>query len=233
MKAVAIIAARGGSKGIPGKNIIDFCGKPLIAWSIEAALAAPEIDSVWVTSDCPDIRRVSEEFGAKTVLRPEEISGDIVAPEPAWTHALDQVEKEIGKVDLVTLMQVTSPLRRNTDISDGIKHFLANDFDSLFSASKIDDMFFWEKGKDGNFQSINYDYLNRKRRQDFTPQYVENGSYYVCKPYVLREFNNRLGGKIGISLMEFWQMFEIDTPDDLNFCKMIMDTYVLKNEVSK
>ena len=227
MNNVAIIGARGGSKGIKDKNIIDFCGKPLIAWTIQSALEAEEIDSVWVTTDSEEIMNVSKEYGAEIVRRPDEISGDVIMPEPAWEHALDQIEDFKGPVDLAVFMQVTSPLRKKGDLSKGIKEFRDNSYDSLFSASKIDDIFFWEKDPKGALQSLNYDYKNRKRRQDFSPQFVENGSFYITTPGFFRKEKNRLGGKIGMTMMEFWQMFEIDTPDDLDFCKMLMKKYVL------
>ncbi|MDC0253318.1 acylneuraminate cytidylyltransferase family protein [Bacteriovoracales bacterium] len=229
---VAIIPARGGSKGIPDKNIVDFCGRPLLSWTTERALQTKEISSVWVSSDSSKVLETANRFGANCIKRPDDISGDKATSESAWQHALDMIEKQTGPVDIVVAMQVTSPLRGKNDLSKGISDFIKNRYDSLFSASKIDDMFLWEKNNKGELESINYDHKNRKRRQDFSPQFVENGSFYIFKPSILRTLNNRLGGRIGMTLMDFWQMFEIDNLDDLRFCEVLMEKYILKKEGS-
>ena len=92
---VAIIPARGGSKGIPGKNTILVAGKPLLAWSIEHALRSAEIHSVWVTSDSPEILDIANTYGARTILRPADISGDKATSEEAWIHALNEIKLSI------------------------------------------------------------------------------------------------------------------------------------------
>ena len=92
----------------------------------------------------------------------------------------------------------------------------------------VEDLFFWKKEQDGNLKSINYDYKNRSRRQDISKQYVENGSFYIFKPEVLRRYNNRLGGKIGMTQMEIWKMFEIDSLEDLKMCEALMRAFLLR-----
>lgn len=230
LQAVAIIPARGGSKGIPGKNLIDFCGKPLIAWSIEQALGAPGISSVWVTSDSEEILSVASKFGAQTIVRPKEISGDTATSESAWLHALDEIESKKGKSDLVVAMQATSPLRESSDLNRGLKDLEEGGFDSLFSCGPLEDFFIWGRDSKGELESRTYDYKNRKRRQDITEQYVENGSFYIFKPWVLRELNNRLGGKIGLTKMEFWKTFEIDSLKSLEMCEALMNHYLIKKK---
>ena len=96
----AIILARGGSKGIPNKNIIDFCGKPLIAWTIEQCLSSKHISEVWVSSDSQEILEVVKEYGAKTIKRPDDISGDFATSESAWLHAIEFIERD-GDIDFV------------------------------------------------------------------------------------------------------------------------------------
>lgn len=215
MKTVAIIPARGGSKGIPGKNIIDFCGKPLIAWSIIQALQTPEIDDVYVSSDSDEILAVGQQFGAKKIKRPVEISGDTASSETAIIHALSIIE---GDVAVALMLQPTSPLRKPDDLGKGIRQFTAEGLDSAFSGAVLDDFLIWEKNAAGAIKSFNYDYLNRGRRQDRIPQYVENGSFYIFKPEIINA-GNRLGGKIGIINMDFWQSFEVDTIDDLEMLR--------------
>lgn len=224
---VAIIPARGGSKGIPKKNLIDFCGKPLVSWTIEQALAVKTISTVWVSSDSKQILNVAKYSGANTISRPKSLSTDIATTESTWIHALNVIEEKTGTVDIVIGLQPTSPVREPKDIEKAIKIFEKSKCDSLFSAAKIDDFYIWQKKKK-KLTSLNYDYQNRGRRQDFTKQYVENGSFYIFKPQILKKFNNRLGGKIEISLMEFWKSFEIDSFEDIELCETLMKHYILK-----
>ncbi len=224
---VAIILARGGSKGIPNKNIIDFCGKPLIVWTIEQLKQSRGINSIWVSSDSEEILSISRNCGVKIICRPDGISSDSATSESGWIHALGYIENKVGCVDLVVASQVTSPLREPSDIERGIYDFQEQKCDSMFSCSIVEDLFFWGKMPDGKLRSINYDYRNRKRRQDISQQYIENGSFYLFRPEVLRKFNNRFGGKIGVTKMEFWKMFQIDEPSDIKLCQVIMRGYGL------
>lgn len=217
MKTVVVIPARGGSKGIPGKNIIDFCGKPLIAWSILQARNTPEIDAVYVSSDSEEILEVARQYGAENIRRPDEISGDTASSESAVEHALSVIP---GPLDTALMLQPTSPLRKPDDLGKAIRQFRDEGLDSSFSGAVLDDFLIWEKTPEGVFRSFNYDFRNRGRRQDRIPQYVENGSFYIFKPAVIGE-GNRLGGKIGIYLMDFWQSFEIDNYEDLELLRIL------------
>jgi N-acylneuraminate cytidylyltransferase len=225
---VAIILARGGSKGIPGKNIVNFCGKPLIVWTIEQLQDSKGIDSIWVSSDSEDILKVGLNHGTQTIRRPDNISGDDATSESGWLHALEFIEKKIGTVELVIAPQVTSPLREPVDFERGLRDYQDQECDSVFSCSVVEDLFFWEKGSDENLKSVNYNYKNRGRRQDISKQYIENGSFYIFKPDLLRQCKNRLGGKIGMTRMEFWKMFEIDTIEDLKMCEVLMRAFLLE-----
>lgn len=228
MNTIAIILARGGSKGIPNKNIIDFCGKPLIAWTIENCLEGGA-NSVWVSSDSDEILNISSEFGANKIKRPDDISGDFATSESAWMHGLNYVESnEKSKIDWILAPQVTSPLREPSDIKKAISLASENEYDSFFSCSIAEDLFFWQLNEVGKLDSINYDWRNRKRRQDIPSQYIENGSFYLFKPEVLRSTNNRFGSKIGLVEMEFWKMFEIDSFDDLKMCSALMKEFIIK-----
>ena len=120
---VAIIPARGGSKGIPGKNIKEICGKPLIAWSIIQAQESNIIESVWVSSDSDEILSVAERYGARKIKRPENISTDDATSESAWIHAIEQIEKINRKIDLVLGLQATSPIRSPKDIKKAYEVF--------------------------------------------------------------------------------------------------------------
>jgi CMP-N,N'-diacetyllegionaminic acid synthase len=227
MNVVAIILARGGSKGVPKKNIIDFCGKPLIAWTIDNCLKGGA-NSVWVSSDSDEILEISSEYGANKIKRPDDIAGDFATSESAWLHAIKYIEQAEDKIDWVVAPQVTSPLREASDISKAISLAKENIHDSFFSCSVAEDLFFWQKNHMGNLDSVNYDWRNRKRRQDIPKQFIENGSFYIFKPQVLKSTNNRFGSNIGIVEMEFWKMFEIDSFDDLKMCSALMREFIIK-----
>jgi CMP-N,N'-diacetyllegionaminic acid synthase len=223
-RTLAVIAARGGSKGIPNKNLIDLCGKPLIAWTVMQAGAARGVDVVAVSSDSDAILAAAEAAGAVGVRRPDEISGDLASSEAAWLHALDQIDGRLGPFRRIVALQATSPIREASDIDSALDAFERERLDSLLSVCEVEDYFNWRVGKDGP-EAINYDYHDRRMRQQIEKRYLENGSFYVFVPSLLREQKNRLGGKIGLHLMERHKMFQIDRPEDVKLCAAIMRSY--------
>ncbi|TRZ78880.1 MAG: acylneuraminate cytidylyltransferase family protein [Actinobacteria bacterium] len=224
MRVVAIILARGGSKGLPGKNIRPFCGKPLLAWTIENCRDGG-IEDIFVSSDSDEILEVGLQYGAKMIKRPDEISIDTSSSESGWLHGLDIAEELLGEIDWVFAPQVTSPLRDKSDVQSGIDLAKTGKYDSLFSCNVIEDFFIWED-KDGSMNSVNYDWRNRKRRQDIEQRYVENGSYYLFRSEILRKFSNRLGGRIGKVEMDTWKLFEIDNSTDFRKCEALMKEFL-------
>jgi CMP-N,N'-diacetyllegionaminic acid synthase len=226
MKTVAIILARGGSKGIPKKNIIDFCGKPLLAWTIEHCLDGG-VDSIYVSSDSDEILEVGEKYGAQSIRRPKDISVDLATSESGWLHALKIIESESEIVNWVLAPQVTSPIRTSTDISEAIKIAEKGQFDSIFSAIEVEDFFMWVNDPVEGLKSLNYDYNKRKRRQQIKKRYLENGSFYLFRTNILKNNANRLGGKICPFVMEKYKMFQIDNFEDLTLAKIIMHGYGL------
>ncbi len=223
-KTLAVIAARGGSKGIPHKNLLDLCGKPLIAWTVEQARAARGVDVVAVSSDSDQILAAAEAAGAVGVRRPDDISGDLASSESAWQHALDAVDERMGRFERIVALQATSPIREPGDIENALATFDRDHLDSLLSVCEVEDYFNWRIGQSGP-EPINYDYRNRRMRQQIEKRYLENGSFYVLIPSLLREQNNRLGGKIGFHVMERHKMFQIDRPEDVKLCAAIMRSY--------
>lgn len=225
MHVAAVIPARGGSKGIPGKNLVPVCGKPLVAWSIEQARAARNVSSVWVSSDSDEILDVATRYGARPIKRPVEISGDEASSEAAWKHALDAIEASGTKVDLMIGAQATSPVREGADFDRALAQFTREGCDSLLSCCEIEDFFIWRFGADGQPVGVNHDYKNRARRQNIEKRYLENGSFYIFKPELLRRDNNRLSGRIGIYLMEKHKMFQIDNRADIPLVEAILRGY--------
>jgi len=135
IRIACIIPARGGSRRIPGKNIMQFCGKPLIAWSIEQARASKHIEDIYVSSDDDDILRVAKEYGALTIKRPEELATDLSLSEDALIHALDYMDNPV----VVVFLQATSPVRTSEDIEDALMQFKIAKVDSLFSISPLNE----------------------------------------------------------------------------------------------
>lgn len=223
-KTLAVIAARGGSKGIPHKNLLDLCGKPLIAWTVQQARAARGVDVVAVSSDSDQILAAAEAAGAVGVRRPDDISGDLASSESAWLHALDAVDARMGRFERVVALQATSPIREPGDIEKALDTFDSEHLDSLLSVCEVEDYFNWRIGAAGP-EPINYDFRNRRMRQQIEKRYLENGSFYVLIPSLLREQSNRLGGKIGFHVMDRHKMFQIDRPEDVTLCAAIMRAY--------
>jgi CMP-N,N'-diacetyllegionaminic acid synthase len=229
MRVSCIIIARGKSKGIPKKNIIDFCGKPLIAWTILQALAVKEVTDVWVSSDDDQILNIAKNYGANLIKRPSEISGDNEPSESAWAHAVDFIERQTeSSIDFVLAPQVTSPIRHSSDFAEAINQIINDEADSLFSAAEVEDFFIWKKDTKGSLESINYDYKDRKPRQKIEKTYLENGSFFIFKPEILMKQNNRLGGDISLFVMDRYKMFQIDNIEDIELSSIIMKGYGLQ-----
>ncbi len=213
MNIIAIIPARGGSKGLPGKNIREFAGRPLIVHSIEHALNTPQIDTVYVSTDDSEIARISKNSGAVVIDRPAGISGDTATTESAIEHALSVMNPN---PDIVVLLQPTSPARPDNAVRDALKKFTEGNYDSLLSISPTH-RFFWKV--DGDVAVAEYDYLNRPRRQDIKPEdirYVENGSLYIFTYSHFLKYKNRLGGKIGYVIFPEEYSGEIDSQADFS-----------------
>ena len=223
---IAIIPARGGSKGIPNKNIKIFFGKPLIYWSIKAALESKSIDKVFVSSDSIKILKLSSKFGAEIVKRPKSISGDKATTESAMLHLLKKLDYK--DIKTICLLQPTSPLRQKNDIDNAYNEFYRGKYSSLFSGSELEDFLIWKRTKRGQLKSINYNYKKRGRRQDRELEYVENGSIYISKPSLIFK-NNRLGGKIGFYQMHFWQTFELDNIEEWKLLETFYKSYIGKD----
>jgi len=223
-RTLAVIAARGGSKGIPLKNLLDLCGRPLIAWTVMQAAAAHGVDVVAVSSDSDQILAAAEKAGAVGVRRPDAISGDLDSSESAWLHALETLDPKLGPFERIVALQATSPIREPADIEKALDAFEREKLDSLLSVCEVEDYFNWRIGANGP-EPINYDYHNRRMRQQIEKRYLENGSFYVLVPSLLREKSNRLGGKIGFHVMDRHKMFQIDRIEDVKLCAAIMKSY--------
>ena len=208
---ISIIPARGGSKGLPRKNVRPLLGEPLIARTIRQSLNSEHVSRTIVSTDDEEIASISIEYGAEVIERPSEISGDSSSSEKALQHVLDELQsRESISPDLVVFLQCTSPVRRDYDIDRAIDMLIDSGKDSLLSVCRFH-RFIW-RAENGVPVSQNYDYRNRQLRQNLSPEFMENGSIYVFRPWVLREFDE----------MDYFSSFEIDTLEDFILCEAIL-----------
>lgn len=228
---LAVIPARGGSKGIPGKNIRELCGKPLIAWSIEAALMSDSVDRVVVSTDCGEIARVAREYGAETpFLRPANLSDDTATTESALLHCLSSLKQNEGySPDYVVLLQPTSPIRSVDSVDHAFDVLIQTRANSLFSVSEFWHFLWRAESK----PKPDYDFLNRPRRQDIKSdaiKYKENGSIYITERIGLEKSKNRLSGKLAMYQMPDEESFEIDNELDWLIIQAILKARLERND---
>ena len=194
-KIIVFIPARGGSKGIPLKNIKKFLGEPLIVHSINYAKQSKLVDEVIVSTDSHEIKKIAEGYNSSIVDRPENISRDDSSTELAIKHIIN--EFNIHSDSIIVLLQPTSPIRPIGVLDKMLVNFVNENFDSMVSISPCHPLN-WKLKSDELI--CQYDYENRPMRQQFKKDdfiYDENGSVYIFNPKLIIKNNNRLGGKIG------------------------------------
>lgn len=229
MENLVIIPARGGSKGIPQKNIKSISGKPLIAWSIERALSSQNVGRVIVSTDCDEIATCAKSYGAEVpFMRPDYLGSDTATTESAMLHALEWLEQnEDYAPDNTILLQATSPIRHKDTIDNAIQQFVEQDANSLLSVCE-----FWHFLWQGRSEpKALYDFENRPRRQDILPSDVklkENGSIYITKTDDLHKYKNRLCGRIVPYVITEEESFEIDTLLDWLIVEAILNSGKVK-----
>jgi len=178
-KFLAIIPARGGSKRLPRKNVLDLEGKPLITWSIKAGLESEYIDKVVVSSDDEEILSISAKFGAEVVKRPDTLASDTSTTFDAIKHTLDNVEG----YEYVVLLQPTSPLRSAKQIDEAIELLEAKNADAVVSVCEMEHSPLWSNTLDDSLSMDNFlsDEVLNKRSQDLETYFRLNGAIYICK----------------------------------------------------
>lgn len=217
---LGLIPARGGSKGIPHKNIQELDGVPLIAHTIQAGLNAESIDSVVVSTDDNKIAQVSELHGARVpFMRPSELATDEAPTAPVIVHALETLQSEGENYDSFVLLQPTSPLRKATHIDEAYSLYKKSEAESVFSAYPTRDTR-WNQTPEGA-QKLNYTDAN-KRRQDREPEYIVNGAVYITDVDHFLQTEETITGKSEIYKMTEQESIDIDTPYDLWLAKKIL-----------
>ena len=222
-RVIAFIPVRGGSKSIPLKNIKPFCGKPLVCWNIEALEACDLVDEVIVATDSDDIWKTVEICHyKKTTLyrRSAENACDTASTESVMLEYIHYTQ--LPREDIFMLVQATSPLTEDIHFTEALQMYGKGEYDSILTCVR-NYRFFWNE--DGT--SMNYDYLNRPRRQNFSGMLMENGAFYINTVENILQSGNRLSGKIGVYEMPEYTATEIDEPDDWTILESLMQRHVL------
>lgn len=201
----AVIPARGGSKGVPGKNLRTVGGGSLISRAVNTALATPEIAEVYVSSDSRSILDEAKRAGARSVLRPDAISGDSATSELALIHWLKGLEEN---PDLVVFIECTSPFIAVSDLSRAIALVKSGEFDSVFSAAATD-LLLWRREAE-SLRPLGHNPLEQTLRQQRSGNLVESGAFFVFRPDGLVETGSRFHGKIGAVEVPSVTSIEID-----------------------
>ena len=217
---LAIIPARGGSKRLPRKNVLDLNGKPLIAWSIEAGVKSSYINKVLVSSDDSEILEISKQYGAETIIRPDELASDTATTFDAIKHSIENSEP----YDYVVLLQPTSPLRDTKQINEAIDLLIEKNADAIVSVCEMDHSPLWSNTLDDSLSMEGFlknEVLN-KRSQDLETYYRLNGAIYICKTEkLLEEESFFLKENIFAYVMDRESSIDIDEEIDFRIAKTI------------
>lgn len=221
---VAFIPVRGGSKSIPLKNIKPISGRPLVYWTIDAAVGCPHIDRVYVSTDSAEINAAVDKYieendtGDKLLCigRSAETANDTASTESAMLEFASKYEFEH-----MVLIQATSPLLTSDDLTGAIEKYEKDGCDSMLSVVR-QKRFVWSEGEDGA-EPVNYDYMHRPRRQEFDGMLVENGAFYITTKEALLANGNRLSGHVGVWEMDETTYFEIDEISDWIIIEHLLD----------
>lgn len=214
MKIVSVILARGGSKGIPNKNIKNLNGKPLIQYAIDASKLSMVGEETYVSSDSDIILDVARDLGAKTIKRPENISDDLDKSELALIDFANRVES-----DIIVFIQPTSPMIRSEDIDTGI--LMLRDFKSLNSVLSVYEEH-WTPRWGQNREPIDWDINNRPMRQEVENNYVENGAFYISRTILIKKNKLRYTPPFDYVVMKQEHSFQVDTIDDLSLIDKLL-----------
>ena len=208
-----LIPARKGSKRIPNKNLIDLNGKPLLAYALECCLAVD--DDVYVTTDSEDIAQMSISYGANVIERPTYLGEDTTPANDVIKHSLEKISFD----GVFAYVQPTSPLIQSEFLTQGINKLSEDSYDSIISVTE-NTQFFW----DSNHESVNFIRGQRPRTQDMEKWYAENGAFYITTRAAFEKTNILVNGRVGFVVMPQSLSFEVDTFDDLQIVrKLIQD----------
>lgn len=225
MNVLGLVLARGGSKGIPRKNIAPVAGKPMMAWTIEAALASGVFSRLIVSTDCPDIAAVAREFGAEVpFMRPAELAQDHTPGLDVTLHLLDWLRENGGEPDYVYILQPTSPLRTAEDIRGAVEFAIARNADAVIGVTEASPHPWLARtmAADGTLDYLIHVEPKPTSRHEYPAAWLINGAAYVTRTESLRRTRTfQPPGTLGY-VMPIERSLDIDTPWELHLANLIM-----------
>ena len=221
-KVLALIPARGGSKGLPGKNIKKLSGKPLIAWTIEEAKKADYIDEVIVSTDSKEIAEISQSYGASIpFMRPDVLATDHAKGIDVIKHTIEFFKDEF---DVIIVLQPTSPLRTYKNINSAFMEFQKKKCQAVVSVCKVEHPIQWTGTlmKDKSMKNFINEDIKNKNRQDLQTYYRLNGAIYISKIDYLFQNNGFLGNNTFAYIMSKKNSVDIDSILDFKFAELLL-----------
>lgn len=229
-RVLVIIPARGGSKGLPRKNVKNLAGKPLVAWPISAALGCKEVDRVVISTDCMEIANLAKKWGGEVpFLRPDDLSSDDASSMDVVIHAIEEIERQGDYFDYIIMLEPTSPLTESNDLSNALKLLIesSSSAETVVGISCIEAThpeFSVKKDQDGlikpafieNFSSL-------KRRQDIDELYFLEGSLYISSVEAFKKQKSFYGDKTLGYIVPRWKSFEVDELVDFYCIEAILN----------
>ncbi len=198
LTCATIILARGGSKGVPGKNLRPVGGVPLIGRAVRAAVQASSQKAVYVSTDDAQIAAQARRFGARIIERPADISGDTASSEAGWLHALPLIRADLPDLTHLVFLQCTSPFISGSDIDACMAALVQQDAACALSVVE-DHSFLWGLDAEGRGVGQNHDHTRQRlRRQDLPPQYRENGAIYCVQAQAFEKTGQRFCGPVAL-----------------------------------
>lgn len=225
-KMLAIIPARGLSKGIAKKNIKQLVGKPLIVFTIEAALKSKYIDKIAISTDSNEVAKVCEKYRTEVIIRPKELAKDRTPTIDTVFHTLDSLEKIDYIPDIAILLQPTSPLRSTKDIDNAIEIFLKNNCESVVSVCEVKHSPYWSfKIKDKFLIPIFGKKYLKTIRQELPKSYIPNGAIFISKPETLRRYQSFYASRTTPYIMPPSRSVDVDDELDLILVEWLIKKY--------
>jgi N-acylneuraminate cytidylyltransferase/CMP-N,N'-diacetyllegionaminic acid synthase len=226
LRVLGFVTARGGSKGLPGKNLRDLCGKPLIAWSIETALRSETIDELVVSTDSQEIADVSRRYGAEVpFLRPSALATDTATSIAVVAHAIDWLRAAGREYDILVLIEPTSPLRETHDVDAAVRQMIDAQAGAIVSVCRADathPAFIYRKGAGERLTPYDIELATSPRRQDVEPMFFLEGTVYASKIGTLLERGTFCHeGTVGYEVPK-WKSPEVDDIVDFLLIEAIM-----------
>ena len=234
-KVLAIIPARGGSKRLPRKNILDLGGKPLIAWTIEAALKSKYIDKTIVSTDDKEIAEISKRYGTEVpFMRPKELATDTASSIAVIFHAVDFYKQKNLTFEYIILLQPTSPLRTTEDIDTAFEMLNNKETKAVVSVCEVEHSPLWANTlpPDLSMKDFIRPEIKNKRSQDLPKYYRLNGAIYITEVEYLRNNNGFIGEDTKAFIMPQESSVDIDSEGDFMLAKVFLDKKNSQNIVS-